>query len=603
MLYPIVTETRTVIDLSGIWNFKLENAQNINDVQTPLETEYVMAVPGSYNDQGIVDKIRNHVGDVWYEREFTIPKSFADDRVVLRFASATHQATVYVDGKEVVSHSGGFLPFEVKLTGELASTGSYRLSVKVNNVLDYSTLPVGNYSEEKDENGEIVRKNNPNFDFFNYAGLHRPVKIYMTPQNYIEDIEIITNVLNDDKGEVSYKIKGQFPSNTHVRVSVIDEKGNNVASANQTESTIEIEHAHLWQPLNAYMYDLKVEIFDNDEQLIDSYSEPFGIRSVEVKNGQFLINNKPFYFKGFGKHEDTFYSGRGLNETANVLDLELFRWIGANSFRTSHYPYSEEMMRLADRQGIVVIDETTGVGLHLSFTALLSNDGSEKPNSWEGLKTKEAHEQVIRELVARDKNHPSVVMWSVANEPASMEDGAKEYFEPLVKLTKDLDPQKRPVTIVLLLTAQPDTDKVYDLIDVICLNRYYGWYTQTADLNTAKLELKKEMEQWEEKAPGKPIMFTEYGADTVSGFHAANTQMFTEEYQVNYYKTNHEIVDQFSSFIGEQTWNFADFETSDGLFRIQGNKKGIFTRDRKPKAIAHYFKERWHSIPDFDYKK
>ncbi|MGZ2418105.1 beta-galactosidase/beta-glucuronidase [Staphylococcus caledonicus] len=349
MLYPIVTETRTVIDLSGIWNFKLENAQNINDVQTPLETEYVMAVPGSYNDQGIVDKIRNHVGDVWYEREFTIPKSFADDRVVLRFASATHQATVYVDGKEVVSHSGGFLPFEVKLTGELASTGSYRLSVKVNNVLDYSTLPVGNYSEEKDENGEIVRKNNPNFDFFNYAGLHRPVKIYTTPQNYIEDIEIITNVLNDDKGEVSYKIKGQFPSNTHVRVSVIDEKGNNVASANQTESTIEIEHAHLWQPLNAYMYDLKVEIFDNDEQLIDSYSEPFGIRSVEVKNGQFLINNKPFYFKGFGKHEDTFYSGRGLNETANVLDLELFRWIGANSFRTSHYPYSEEMMRLADR--------------------------------------------------------------------------------------------------------------------------------------------------------------------------------------------------------------------------------------------------------------
>ncbi|MCI2948765.1 beta-glucuronidase [Staphylococcus caledonicus] len=603
MLYPIVTETRTVIDLSGIWNFKLENAQNINDVQTPLETEYVMAVPGSYNDQGIVDKIRNHVGDVWYEREFTIPKSFADDRVVLRFASATHQATVYVDGKEVVSHSGGFLPFEVKLTGELASTGSYRLSVKVNNVLDYSTLPVGNYSEEKDENGEIVRKNNPNFDFFNYAGLHRPVKIYTTPQNYIEDIEIITNVLNDDKGEVSYKIKGQFPSNTHVRVSVIDEKGNNVASANQTESTIEIEHAHLWQPLNAYMYDLKVEIFDNDEQLIDSYSEPFGIRSVEVKNGQFLINNKPFYFKGFGKHEDTFYSGRGLNETANVLDLELFRWIGANSFRTSHYPYSEEMMRLADRQGIVVIDETTGVGLHLSFTALLSNDGSEKPNSWEGLKTKEAHEQVIRELVARDKNHPSVVMWSVANEPASMEDGAKEYFEPLVKLTKDLDPQKRPVTIVLLLTAQPDTDKVYDLIDVICLNRYYGWYTQTADLNIAKLELKKEMEQWEKKAPGKPIMFTEYGADTVSGFHAANTQMFTEEYQVNYYKANHEIVDQFSSFIGEQTWNFADFETSDGLFRIQGNKKGIFTRDRKPKAIAHYFKERWHSIPDFDYKK
>jgi beta-glucuronidase len=104
---------------------------------------------------------------------------------------------------------------------------------------------------------------------------------------------------------------------------------------------------------------------------VDQYTERFGIRSVEVKDGQFLINNEPFYFKGFGKHEDTYYNGRGMNEVANVMDFNLIKWIGGNSFRTSHYPYSEEMMRLADEQGLVVIDETTAVGVHLNFNAVL----------------------------------------------------------------------------------------------------------------------------------------------------------------------------------------------------------------------------------------
>ncbi|MEJ7509116.1 glycoside hydrolase family 2 TIM barrel-domain containing protein, partial [Staphylococcus simulans] len=108
----------------------------------------------------------------------------------------------------------------------------------------------------------------------------------------------------------------------------------------------------LWQPLDAYLYNMKVELL-NDNECVDVYTERFGIRSVEVKDGQFLINDKPFYFKGFGKHEDTYYNGRGLNESANVMDINLMKWIGANSFRTSHYPYSEEMMRLADEQGIV----------------------------------------------------------------------------------------------------------------------------------------------------------------------------------------------------------------------------------------------------------
>lgn len=597
MLYPVINKYRSIIDLNGIWDFKIEGVDDQIDVTRPLDTDLVIAVPGSYNDQGVTSDIRNHVGNVWYERTFTIPNVLRNERVVLRFGSATHKATVYIDGKEVTSHQGGFLPFEVDFDSEFGS-GQHRLTVCVNNILDETTLPVGEYSETINNDGKIIKKNSPNFDFFNYAGLHRPVKIYTTPKVFIEDIEIVPEVL-ENCAKVQYKVTTNEAVPTIV-VKLRDEKDNIVAETSGAEGIIEVDNLHLWQPLNAYLYHLEVTLLDND-QVIDTYAERFGIRSVEVREGQFLINGEPFYFKGFGKHEDAYYSGRGMNEVTNVLDFNLMKWIGANSFRTSHYPYSEEMMRLADEQGIVIIDETTAVGVHLNFSAILS--GTTTRDTFKEIGTKEAHEAVIKDLIERDKNYACVVMWSVANEPASTEKGAKAYFEPLVNLARACDPQQRPVTIVTILTSQPDTCEVQDLVDVLCLNRYYGWYTQSGDLEAAKEALRTELDGWSEKQPGKPIMFTEYGADTIAGMHAINDELFTEEYQIRYYEANHEVIDHYPQFIGEQTWNFADFETSSGIIRVQGNKKGIFTRERRPKAVAHYFKKRWDNIPDFGYKQ
>lgn len=597
MLYPIMTETRNVIDLSGIWSFKLIEYKGEYDVTTEIDTDLQMAVPGSYNDQGVVSSIRNHVGKVVYETTFTIPNVLQQERQVLRFGSATHEAEVFVNGQKVVSHRGGFLPFEVEIN-DVVQKGKNRLTVIVNNILDDSTLPVGNFKEVKDSKGNIKAVNEPNFDFFNYAGLHRPVKIYTTPkEHYIEDIVIVPHV-DGQNAQVEYTVKAS--GNQSIQVDIIDQEGHIVASENGAESTVEIENIHLWQPGDGYQYTLAVSIKADDE-VIDYYEEPFGVRSIEVKNGQFLINGEPFYFKGFGKHEDTYYHGRGLNEVSNIQDLNLMKWIGANSFRTSHYPYSEEMMRLADEQGVVVIDETTAVGVHLNFSAAL--DGSQNTDTWKKIRTKEDHEQVIKELIARDKNLACVVMWSIANEPDSASLGAKEYFEPLVNLAKELDPQNRPCTIVTLLNSLPDVCQVQDLVDVLCLNRYYGWYVQSGDLEAAKEALRQELDGWLEKQPDKPIMFTEYGADTVVGLHAIDDIMFTEEYQVKYYEANHEIIDQCPNFVGEQVWNFADFETSNGVIRVQGNRKGIFTRERRPKAVAHYFRKRWNNIPDFGYKK
>lgn len=501
MLYPIITETRHVLDLSGIWKFKLATHDSMIDVTEPLNTTQVMAVPGSYNDQGVVQEIRQHVGDVWYERTFTIPKHLKDERIVLRFGSATHYAEVYVDGKKVVEHTGGFLPFEADISTQ-ATVGTHRLTVKVNNILTHATLPVGNYSEEKQSDGTLKKINTPNFDFFNYAGLHRPVKIYSTPKQYIKDIVIVPEVIDETEAAVHYEVElgNAYSDIDNVKVTILDASERACVEHSTLSGTMTLNDVHLWQPLNAYLYQLKVELF-HDGELLDVYYERFGVRSVEVKAGQFLINNQPFYFKGFGKHEDTYYHGRGLNEVANVMDIELMKWIGANSFRTSHYPYSEEMMRLADEQGIVVIDETPAVGLHLNFFAALG-DVSDPVDTWKDIKTQTAHEAVIRDLIQRDKNHACVVMWSIANEPESNAKGAKAYFEPLVQLARECDPQKRPVTIVTILMAQPHNCEVQDLVDVLCLNRYYGWYTQTGDLEAAKVALRQELEAWTKRQPG-----------------------------------------------------------------------------------------------------
>ncbi|MDD3218785.1 MAG: beta-glucuronidase [Lachnospiraceae bacterium] len=605
MLYPILTQSRCLVDLSGIWNFKLDNGNGFEEkwYENKLEDAMTMPVPASYNDLKDGIDFRDHYGWVFYQRNVAVPKAMTSERLLLRFAAVTHVAKVYLNGQLICEHKGGFLPFEAEVQ-ELLKEGDNLLTVAVDNRIDHSTLPVGSEVPGGGMMSSLMgsdvggkKKNVPNFDFFNYCGITRPVKLYTTPKEYIRDISLVSSV-EGEAGTIKYQI--DTVGEGDVRVEVFDEDGSLAAVSHGNTGTLVIEQVKLWQPLCAYLYEVKVT-FGNDV-----YTLPYGVRTVRIDGNKFLINEKPFYFKGYGKHEDTYPAGRGLNMPMNVKDISLMKWQGANSFRTSHYPYSEEMMRLCDKEGIVVIDETTAVGVHLNFGGGANFKDGKRVSTFDpieegGIRTLEHHKDVVRDLIARDKNHACVVMWSIANEADSGSKGAYEYFKPLYDLARSEDPQGRPCTIVSVQMPNYQEDCTLKLSDMFCLNRYYGWYAHGGDLETAETALKKEMEFW--NAQGKPFMFTEYGADTVSGFHDTVPVMYTEEYQIDYYKMNHRVVDAMENFVGEQVWNFADFATSQGILRVQGNKKGIFTRDRKPKMVAHYFKERWNQIPDFDYKK
>jgi beta-glucuronidase len=592
VLKPIATATRELIRLDGLWRFALDEAATPEPWSAELATTLEAPVPASYNDVFADQKIHDHVGWVWYQRTARVPRGWAGERIVLRVDAATHEGAVYVDGTRVAEHVGGYTPFEADIT-ELAHPGrEVRITIGVNNELTNETIPPGMITTT--EAGR--RKQGYRHDFYNYAGLARSVLLYSVPQTRVTDVTVTTDV-EGALGVVDYRV--ETSAEAQLRVVLLDASGAEVARGSGASGRIEVVDAELWRPGHGYLHTLRVEVVEG-ERSVDVYELPVGIRSVRVDGTRFLINGEPFRFRGFGKHEDSAFRGRGFDNVLMVHDFSLMKWIGANSFRTSHYPYAEEFLDYADRHGIVVIDETAAVGLNLGLGGGFHGGVSEpaySPTMFND-NTRAAHAQGIRELIARDKNHPSVVMWSIANEPDSIEEGAREYFEPLVALARELDPS-RPLTYANEYRGSFHNDRLADLFDVICLNRYYGWYVDTADLETAALKLEAELRGWE-STHGKPIIITEYGADTLAGLHAVGTQAWSEEFQSALLRTYHEVFDRVDAVIGEQVWNFADFQTSQGVIRVDGNKKGVFTRDRRPKAAAFALRERWLAAGDAD---
>lgn len=588
MLKPQRTLSRELVSLDGLWKFSVAPSSNstAQPWTKPLITDLECPVPASYNDIFVDRDIHDHVGWVYYQRDVIVAKGWSEERYFVRAESATHQGQIYINDHLVADHVGGYTPFEADVTDLVTAGEQFRLTIAVNNVLTYQTIPPG-----KVVVGKATGKRTQTYyhDFYNYAGLARSVWLYSVPRQHIQDITVVTDY-KGTTGLINYNITVSKGTIGKIQIAVIDESGATVAEGSGTAGTIKIPSVKLWQPGAAYLYNFRASIVDSNKT-IDTYNLATGIRTIQVKKSQFLINDKPFYFTGFGKHEDSAIRGKGHDQAYMVHDFQLLNWIGANSFRTSHYPYTEEMMEFADRRGIVVIDETPAVGLNFAMgTPGVQTFGPDLINN----KTREAHAQTIRELVHRDKNHASVVMWSIANEPASDADGAREYFAPLATLARQLD-SSRPITFANVGFATYITDKISDMFDVLCLNRYYGWYTETGDLAEAAAALTNELNGWVKKFD-KPIVMTEYGADTYPGLHSVFGLPWSEEYQVQMLGMYHRVFDTIKAMAGEHVWNFADFQTNVGITRVNGNKKGVFTRDRTPKAAAHALRERWTNL-------
>nr|CAD7454600.1 unnamed protein product [Timema tahoe] len=596
ILYPRESESREVRSLDGVWNFRLspmdEPTQGLTQQWYQQELRKTgdivpMPVPASYNDIGPNVTFRTFWGLAWYDRTFFAPSSWKDQRVWVRFGSVCYAAQVWVNGKEVASHEIGHLPFSGEISRALNYGGNNVITVAVNNTPDQTTVPQGRINSVKTSDG-IKHVLYFNFDFFQYSGIDRPVYLYTTPRVYIDDISVMTDIENDT-GVVNFNVSilglSEDSEEPSIAVNLYDRDGQVVAESTGAEGALRVPDANLWwpyimHPKPAYLYTLEVIILgvivNGNES--DVYRHPVGIRTVSWTNTSLLINNHPFYLRGFGRHEDSDIRGKGVDYSLITKDYNLIKWFGANGYRTSHYPYAEEILDFSDRQGIM--------GLSLVDDHISSGFSDELLNN---------HKTSLSELIRRDKNRPSVIMWSIANEADTDEDDAVPYFKEVVTHVKSLD---RTRAVTQAINKSYKTDKVAQFLDVICINEYYGWGSTVGIQEVVKHQVMVDVTSWHQ-LHNKPVVVSEYGTDTMAGYHSLPSSGGSEEYQMEVMSQQFEAFDEAHSegyLAGEMIWNFADFMTDQRTKRVNGNRKGMLTRTRQPKASAHLLRWRYHSL-------
>lgn len=589
-LQPQQNEYRNVLNISGIWNFLADpQAVGISEKwYEQLPDGSPIAVPGSWNDQK--EGLHNYLGRVWYERETFVPATWKSERVFLRVGSANYLAKVWVNGQEVGVHEGGHLPFAFDISSYVRFGQQNRITIEVENELRADRVPLGNV--------RAAMRNYPatNYDFFPFGGLHRDVILYTVPRkSSLSDVTITTQL----DGTITLKVEKTGTAKGGC-VSLRGHDGKTASrsfsfSGNTATVKVQIPDVQLWSPEHPYLYETTVELKDGGKT-VDAYRCQTGVRTIAVEGSRLLLNGKPIHLRGFGKHEGFPIFGRAFAQPVAVKDFELMRWTGANSFRTSHYPYDESVYDMADRLGFLIIDEMPSVGLYFYD----EQDNIDRRRA--------VCDQYLEEMIRRDKNHPSVIIWSVANEPSYKGMGGANYdgkeqkgddrenqqaiqfLGGLVKQAKEMDPTR--LSTFVGVSGGPAS--WLSVCDIVCINRYYGWYTNAGDMEGAIKILDGELERiW--GLYHKPIIMTEFGADAIAGEHSEYAVMFSEEFQCNFITDYLNLANTKDYVAGMHIWNFADFTTGQAMFRVAAkNFKGVFTQDRKPKMAAHMLHERWN---------
>jgi beta-glucuronidase len=589
-LYPVQNEFRNKMSLDGIWEFRCDST-DCGEHQawySGLAESKPIAVPGSWNEQ--IEGLRNYLGPVWYQKRVVIPSSWSSRRLMIRVGSAVYSAKLWVNGQEVGSHEGGNTPFAFEINRYVKWGQENLISIRVENELRLWRVPSGG--------GKVSSTRSfpkTNFDFFPYSGIHRSVLICTEPrESALTDVWVKTNY-DGSTGEVNALLTTRGKAQQAV-VKLLDD-GKVVAQQRtnvkdgEAEANLKVSQVKLWSPEHPHLYQLVVELTEGGK-VVDKYSLRTGVRTIKVEGSKILLNGQQLKLRGFGKHEDFPIFGRGVAMPVEVRDMELMKWVGANSFRTSHYPYDESVYDLADQLGFIIIDEIPGVGLN--FYDEYVDQRQEQCKNF------------LKEMITRDKNHPSVCFWSVCNEPTPQrqtrqlagnvdqqvtdEDRkAIDCLTELVNTAKQLDPTR----LVSFACAMGTPDSWMKPVDVLFLNRYYGWYTHQGEWQKALIALDGEMQRLYSNYH-KPIVYTEFGADCIAGFHSTDEEFFSEEFQCKFVNDYLNVANTHDYVAGMMLWAFADFRTGQSIIRVKGqNLKGAFTMDRKPKAVAHLLKRRW----------
>jgi len=574
---------REIIDLSGFWSFRID-PENKGEKERWCEHRSFsgwdrLYVPACWNEQS--SEYTWYMGVAWYEREFYIPEDWKGRIVFVAFEGVNYKAKVWVNGVFLGEHEGGFTPFVFRVERHLNFGGENRIVVMVDNTLTKKTIPPGE------------GMNMTYFDFFHYGGIHREAYLLSVSKLHIKDVTVRTDIDGKDgivHVDVEVINEKEIECSCKLILQILDEKEVVAEEALALKivpfsekigkSRMVIKDAKFWSPDSPHLYIFRVSL-TCDEGVEDVRDIRFGVRTIKVENGRILLNGRPVFLKGICRHEDFPILGKTLHGAILRKDFGLMKEIGVNSFRTSHYPYSRSHLDLADENGFLVMLELPTVGItteHLNDREMI-----------------EKAKKMLREMINRDKNRPSVIIYSLFNEPSSNVEEFRTFLKELKEEAKNLDPT-RPITFT---SNQHIADKALDMVDVISLNLYFGWYTQCGNLKKARKLLDETLEKIHERYPEKPIIITEFGAGAIAGVHKHPPEMWSEEYQAEFIKTYWDVLLSKHYIFGGYIWNFADFRVGQSTWRTMLNRKGIFTRTRDPKLAVKVVKELFTKTPTY----
>ncbi|MEM2981412.1 MAG: glycoside hydrolase family 2 TIM barrel-domain containing protein [Thermoproteota archaeon] len=576
---------RESLDLSGFWSFKIDperrgEKEKWFEHHLPVDWDKLY-VPSPWNEQD--SAYTWYMGTAWYSRDFYVPEDWRGRKVTLCFEGVNYKAKVWINNVYLGEHEGGFTPFSFRAENALKFGDDNRVFIMVDNTLTKKTIPPGE------------GMNRTYFDFFHYGGIHRETYLLSTPRLYIKDVtlktdvdgengvvDVDTQIANETEKMQSCKLVFKIFDVNKAVVEDYEELILEAASSRTVGIKLTVRNAKVWCPENPYLYKLRVTVVYGENKG-DSVEARLGIRTVKVENGRILLNGRPVFLKGFGRHEDFPILGKTLTGAVLRKDFGLMKELGCNSFRTSHYPYSRMHMDLADEYGFLVILEMPTVGLWQGVERLDDPEIIEKVR------------RMTREAIQRDKNRPSVIMYSLFNEPDSQREEFRILLKEAVEEARRNDPT-RPITFA---SCRHLEDKALDMVDVLCFNFYYGWYTLCGDLEEAARTLSETLDKLHEKHTDKPIIVTEFGADAIAGVHRDPPEMWSEEYQAELIETYWKVIRSKKYVVGGHIWNFADFRVGQSPGRTTLNRKGIFTRTRNPKLSVKKVKELFTSTPTY----
>lgn len=559
-----LARAREVVDFGAGWRFDRADPAGAAAAGFDDHAWQPVTIPHTFDLDTDPPAKNYYRGPAWYRKSFATDPAWKGRRVFLRFEAASLVADVSLNGQRLGEHRGGFTAFGFELTDRLNPTGGAPnvLAVRVDNARREDVIPLGG-------------------DFTVYGGLYRPVSLLVMAASAPADVAVAYTF--DARGDAHVTVGNLSGS---AECSILDAAGAVVARSD--DGRLVVPQPHRWNGVaDPYLYRVRID-YPAQGTPLDTSEVEIGFRTVAVDPHRgFLLNGKPLQIHGVDRHQDWAGTGWAISHAQQDTDLKIMREMGVTGVRLAHYPHNQYFYSLCDRAGLLVWAELP-----------LVNDVRGTPEFLANAK------QQLTELIEQSRNHPSIVFWSLYNEPSPKNPvPVAPIIAELKALAKRLDPS-RLTTGALAMDGAKKLPAVGKLNDVLAINPYPGWYLGTADDMGAILD------QTNAAYGSHGLIVSEYGAGANIAQHQADftgrppgrapAAWHPEEWQAIVHEKNYAAIRARPFVYGSFVWNQFDFASAG---RNEGgtpgiNDKGLVTRDRKTRKDAYYFYQaNWTTAP------